>query len=129
MKKLILLLLLSTTAFAQVDTGEITKSGRKIYEKVFDNASTEITQTLKIDNDIYQIFDHKGVFRIGAHEGFNKFPFKMFTKYKGDRTLMVITASYEIEGNNIKITAKNSVDDLVFALGIQYYIVVRYTKN
>lgn len=132
MKRIMLILvlvLLPLVNFAQTDTGELDKDGRIIYERVFDNASVEVEETHLIDEDLYRIFDHRGMFRIGKQENYNKFPFKMFVKYKAERRLLILNVNYVFEGNNMIITAKNSVDEITFPLGIQYYIVVRYTKK
>lgn len=126
---LAVLLVLSAATFGQTNTGELDRDGRVIYEKTFEDASIEIEETHLIDEDLYRIFDHKGVFRIGAQQGFNTFPFKMLVRNKEERKLLVMNVNYEFKEKNIVITAKNSMDELVFPLGVQYYIVVRYTKK
>ena len=131
MKKVILglLIMLSTTIFAQVDTGEIDRDGRIVYEKVFEGASVEVAETLLVDEDLYRIFDHQGVFRIGAQKTFNRFPWDMLVRVEKPRSLLFMKVDYEFVEKTIVITAKNTIDNLVFPLGVQYYIVVRYTKR
>ena len=127
--KYLILLLFTVGAFAQTDTGQIDKDGRIIYEKIIDEASVDIEHTHVIDEDLYRIFDDRGLFRIGTQQGFNQFPFTMFVKYKAEKTMLYMNVNYRFEGNRIIVTAKNTIDDLQFPLGIQYYIVIRYTKK
>lgn len=130
MKKLLFgLFLTSSLCFAQTDTGEIDKKGRKVYERLFEGASVEISQSETIDEDLFEVFDSRGVFRIGAQQDYNSFPWDMLVKYERGRSLLFMSVKYEFVGNKLVITAKNTIDDLVFPLGVQYYIVVRYTKK
>lgn len=127
--KYLILLLFTVGAFAQTNTGQIDKDGRIIYEKIIDEASVDIENIHVIDEDLYRIFDDRGLFRIGTQQGFNQFPFTMFVKYKAEKTMLYMNVNYRFEGNRIIVTAKNTIDDLQFPLGIQYYIVIRYTKK
>lgn len=127
--KYLIFLLLTVASFAQTNTGELDRDGRIIYEKIFEDASIDVEEIKVIDEDMYRIYDHRGLFRIGTQKGFNTFPYTMFVKYKSELSLLFVNVNYKFEGNRIIITAKNTIDDIVFPLGIQYYIVVRYTKK
>lgn len=118
-----------SVSMAQTDTGEIDRDGRIVYERVFNQTSVDIEQRIVVDDSLYTIFDHRGAFRIGTQKGYNKFPYSMFVKYKATRSLIYMTIKYEFVGNELVVTSKNTHDDLTFPVGIQYYIVVRYTKK
>lgn len=136
MKKLLIFLfsiLFSLSAFSQIDNDVNIygkdKNGRVIYEKIIKGASVLIEEVVVVDKDLYNVIDHQGVFNIGTQKNFNSFPFLKYTRQEEGKSAFYVTANYRFEGNKIIILAKNTVDGTSFALGIEYYIVVRYIRK